>query len=186
MARKQDPAIREFVLQNVGDHPDSVASMAAAKFGLSRAGIGRYMARLITDGMITAAGNTRARRYKLKPLVDFILPLERTGLWNEDTVWREQIRPLLKDVPQNVIDICQYGFTEMLNNVLDHSQSPDVIIAYQQTYTMIEIHVWDHGIGIFRKIKQDFKLADERTALLELSKGKITSDKKNHSGEGIY
>jgi anti-sigma regulatory factor (Ser/Thr protein kinase) len=186
MARKQDPAIQEFILQNVEEHPDSIASMAAQKFGLSRTGIGRYMGRLVDDGFLSAQGNTRARRYQLKALVDFILPLERTGLWNEDTVWREHVRPIMKDVKPNVVDICQCGFTEMLNNVLDHSQSPDVVISYQQTYTTVNLHVWDHGIGIFRKIKQDFKLADERTALLELSKGKITSDKRNHAGEGIY
>ena len=47
--------------------------------------------------------------------------------------------------------------------------------------------IWDPAaVGIFNKIQQDFRLEDARTALLELSKGKLTSDKKNHSGEGIY
>src|SRR5208282_769028 len=34
--------------------------------------------------------------------------------------------------------------------------------------------------------QRDFHLDDPQTALLELSKGKLTSDKKRHSGEGIY
>jgi anti-sigma regulatory factor (Ser/Thr protein kinase) len=186
VARKQDPEIREFILQNVGENPDTVSRMAVEKFGVSRTAIARYMARLIQDGLITAQGNTRARRYQLKPLVHLVQTFERTGLWTEDTIWRENIRPIMKDVKQNVVDILQYGFTEMVNNVLDHSQSPDVLISYQQTYTTIQMVIVDHGIGIFRKIKQDFKLEDERTALLELSKGKLTSDRKNHSGEGIY
>ncbi|HKS86375.1 MAG TPA: DUF4325 domain-containing protein [Pseudolabrys sp.] len=188
MARKQDPVIREFILTNIEGHPDSVAGMAAKKFGLSRTGIARYMGRLIEDGLITAEGKTRSRRYTLKPLVDFLLPLERGVMppWTEDTVWRERILPLIKNVSQNIIDICQYGFTEMLNNVIDHSESPDAAVSYTRTYTKITLCVSDNGIGIFNKIQRDFHLADPRTALLELSKGKITSDRRRHSGEGIY
>jgi anti-sigma regulatory factor (Ser/Thr protein kinase) len=186
MARKQDPKIREFILQNVEESPDSVASMAVQKYGLSRTGVARYMARLIADGLLTAEGNTRARRYTLKPFVEQSVLLERNGLWNEDTIWRERVRPLMQNVKQNVIDICQYGFTEMLNNVLEHSQSPDANIHYKQTYTKIRMSILDNGIGIFNKIRNDFHLTDARTALLELSKGKLTSDKKHHAGEGIY
>lgn len=189
MARTQNPKIREFILQNLEEHPDSVASRAAKEFGLSRTGVARYMNRLIADGLISAEGKTRSRRYVLKTLKDFILPLERNrpAPWNEDNIWRQHIHPLMgNNVPQNVIDICQYGFTEMFNNVIDHSESPDAIISYEQTYTRLIMHVTDHGVGIFNKIQRDFNLADPRTALLELSKGKITSDRKHHSGEGIY
>jgi anti-sigma regulatory factor (Ser/Thr protein kinase) len=186
MARKQDQILREFILNNVEEHPDKVASMATEKFGLSRTGIGRYMTRLIADGLITAEGNTRARRYALKELVFETFQLERDGRWNEGTVWRERMLPLTKNVKENILDICQYGFTEMLNNVLDHSGSPDVIIQYKQTYSKIYMSILDSGIGIFNKIQNDFHLEDPRTALFELSKGKLTSDRKNHSGEGIY
>jgi anti-sigma regulatory factor (Ser/Thr protein kinase) len=172
----------------VEENPRSVTSLAAQKFGLTRAGIANYMDRLIEDGLVTAEGKTRSRHYQLKPIIDFLLPLERGVMppWTEDSVWREHILPLIKNVPQNVIDICQYGFTEMLNNVIDHSVSPDAAVSYTQTYTKIVLYVSDHGIGIFNKIQNDFHLADPRTALLELSKGKITSDKKRHAGEGIY
>jgi anti-sigma regulatory factor (Ser/Thr protein kinase) len=186
MARPQNEAIREFILENVEANPDSVSSIAVQKFGLSRNGIAKYMRRLVSDGLIVAGGKTRARRYQLRALVDEVFDLERDGFWNEDTVWRERIRPLMNDVRPNIIDICQYGCTEMLNNVLDHSLSPGVIIGYNRTYTKITIQIIDHGVGIFNKIKNDFHLADTRTALLELSKGKLTSDKRRHSGEGIY
>jgi hypothetical protein len=186
MARRQNPEIREFLLQNMETHPDSVVSMAAQKFGISRAALGGYMSKLIADGLVSAEGKTRARKYKLKLLVNEYLQKERNGLWTEDNVWRENVLPWMKGVKQNIIDVCHYGFTEMVNNVLDHSQSPDLIVAYRQTYTTIIIQVIDHGIGIFNKIQKDFHLADARTALFELTKGKLTSDKKRHSGEGIY
>lgn len=186
MARTQNPQIREFILENVEALPKTIATATALKFSISRAGVGRYMARLVNEGLLTATGETRAREYRLKPLVYKSVRLERSAYWTENDIWREHILPLMKGVRQNVVDICQYGFTEMFNNVIDHSNSPDAIIVYEQTYGNISIRVIDHGVGIFDKIKSDFKLADARTALLELSKGKLTSDRKNHSGEGIY
>jgi STAS-like domain of unknown function (DUF4325) len=44
----------------------------------------------------------------------------------------------------------------------------------------------DNGIGIFKKIQTEMGLLDERHAILELSKGKLTTDPKNHTGEGIF
>jgi hypothetical protein len=46
--------------------------------------------------------------------------------------------------------------------------------------------VLDDGIGIFRKIKAAFSLEDETQAILELSKGKLTTDPDRHSGQGIF
>ena len=84
--------------------------------------------------------------------------------------------PHLKNVKQNVLDICQYGFTEMLNNAIDHSASNDALVVVEQTYTQIFLSIIDHGVGIFDKIQKDFDLIDARSALLELSKGKLTSE----------
>jgi anti-sigma regulatory factor (Ser/Thr protein kinase) len=46
--------------------------------------------------------------------------------------------------------------------------------------------IWDHGIGIFNKIKNMLGLLDERHAVLELTKGKLTTDPRGHTGEGIF
>ena len=42
------------------------------------------------------------------------------------------------------------------------------------------------GIGIFNKIKNEKNLLDERHAVLELIKGKLTTDPTRHTGEGIF
>ena len=51
-------------------------------------------------------------------------------------------------------------------------------------------HDWvmisDDGQGIFKKIQQELGLYDERQAVLELEKGKLTTDPRRHSGEGIF
>jgi hypothetical protein len=46
--------------------------------------------------------------------------------------------------------------------------------------------VLDDGFGIFKKIQTEMNLVDERHAILELSKGKLTTDPERHTGEGIF
>jgi hypothetical protein len=46
--------------------------------------------------------------------------------------------------------------------------------------------ILDNGVGIFKKIQKAMNLLDERHAILELSKGKLTTDPANHTGEGIF
>lgn len=185
-ASRQNPSVRAFILENVDDYPGSIATRAAKQFGLSRTAISRYMRRLVNEGLLSADGRTVARRYRLKPLVDETFKIEISPALPEDVVWRFRILPLVKGVKQTVVDICQYGFTEMLNNVIDHSESKDAIISYAQNIVRLEMEIIDHGVGIFEKIKNDFNLPDARAALLELSKGKLTSNALAHSGEGIF
>jgi hypothetical protein len=45
--------------------------------------------------------------------------------------------------------------------------------------------VQDDG-GIFKKVANFLNMADNREAILQLNKGKFTSDPSNHSGEGIF
>ena len=44
----------------------------------------------------------------------------------------------------------------------------------------------DEGEGIFLKIQKALNLYDTRESLLELAKGKFTTDPANHSGEVIF
>lgn len=186
-ASRQNPAIRDFILRNVEDNPGNITTAAVTEFGLSRTAINRYMKRLIDEGLIEASGKTNARRYKLKNIVDIVFEIEDiTKSTSEDAVWRFRILPHIENIPQNVINICQYGFTEIFNNLIDHSLSDVALVSYKQTYTHVAMMIVDEGVGIFQKIQNDFGLPDARTALLELSKGKLTSDKEHHAGQGIF
>lgn len=157
------------------------------EFGLSRTSINRYLRRLIDEGLLTASGKTSARRYALKDFVDIAFRIEGiTRSSSEDAVWRFRLRPHLRGLSNNVLNICQYGFTEMFNNIIDHSLSDDAVVSLRQNCLSITMEVADSGIGIFEKIQRDFGLPDPRSALMELSKGKLTSDKRRHTGEGIF
>lgn len=184
---RQNPRVRDFILRNVTEHPGDIVALAVREFGLSRTAINRYTQRLIAEGLLTAAGNTSARHYQLKDTVNLELHItDITPDTEEDVIWRYQILPNIADIDRNIVDLCYYGFTEMFNNVIDHSVSADAIIRYTQNYSTVSMSIIDHGVGIFEKIQKDFNLADPRSALLELSKGKLTSDEERHAGWGIY
>lgn len=105
---------------------------------------------------------------------------------NEDLIWRRDIFPHLKTVNQNVLQICQYGFTEMVNNAIEHSDSPTLKIKLSRNEENVRFDVIDCGIGIFTKINGVLGLEEPDCAILELIKGKFTSDPQRHSGEGIF
>jgi hypothetical protein len=84
------------------------------------------------------------------------------------------------------VDIWRYGVTEMVNNVIDHSGSHRFKLCMDRTAVDTRCWIFDYGVGIFNKIQAAFGLPDPRDALLELAKGKLTTDPRNHSGEGIF
>ncbi len=185
MPPRQTDEIRDFIVANIEEHPGNISILTAEKFSISRQAVLRHINKLIKDGSLTVKGNTRDRKYSLKPIINSNFHLSLNGL-EEDIVWREKILPLLSDVPANINKICYYGFTEMLNNAIDHSNGKTVSINIKRTLKEVEISILDNGIGIFNKIQKELGLNDILHTILELSKGKLTTDPKRHSGEGIF
>jgi len=108
------------------------------------------------------------------------------GSLAEDVVWVNDVRPALGKLPDNVMNIWHHGFTEMLNNAIDHSGGETVFVSINNTAATTEMLIADDGVGIFKKIQHEKGLLDVRHAILELSKGKLTTDPRRHSGEGIF
>jgi anti-sigma regulatory factor (Ser/Thr protein kinase) len=104
----------------------------------------------------------------------------------EDLVWRSNIEPSLGQLQQNVSDIWHYGFTEIFNNAIDHANGRKVEVLLRKNAAATELAIIDDGVGIFKKIQTELGLLDERHAVLELAKGKLTTDPENHTGEGIF
>ena len=105
---------------------------------------------------------------------------------SEDKIWNDYVVPLLGDEKENVRAICHYGFTEMFNNVIDHSRSEKATIWVVVDALYVRISIVDYGVGIWNKLQEAFHLDDQRHALLELTKGKVTTDPGRHTGEGIF
>lgn len=178
--------VQRFIIRELPAHPQDIAKAAGEKFGITRQAVNRHLRNLVELGVLKAIGETRNRRYIFPMLRREIAWLAITPQLEEDAVWREKVAPALIGVPENVLDICRYGVTEIVNNAIDHSGSDDVGIELEYQVSRISIHIIDQGIGIFRKIKEYCGLEDERLAILELSKGKLTTDPSRHTGEGIF
>lgn len=183
---KKGDQIRSFVLRNVADHPTDISAVTAQKFGITRQAVSKHISKLINEGLLQAEGKTRARHYALKELVDESFEVEIKPDLAEDMVWTEYLKPQLTDLKKNVLDICYHGFTEMLNNVIDHSEGHHSTLGLKRNAIWVKIAVTDDGVGIFNKIQKDLGLSDKRHAILELTKGKFTTDPERHTGEGIF
>jgi anti-sigma regulatory factor (Ser/Thr protein kinase)/biotin operon repressor len=178
--------VRKFIIDILADHPRDVVRVTADKFGCSRQAVHKHLQRLIADGAVTDGGQTRNKTYQLSALVKWNRQYTLASGLAEDAVWRADIVELLGKLPENVLGIWHYGFTEMFNNVLDHSGAKGVSISLTKTAAATTINIYDDGVGIFKKIQAALDLVDERHAVLELAKGKFTTDPRNHSGEGIF
>ena len=177
--------IRHFLLTKIEDHPKDVARLASEHFGISRQAVAQHMRSLVREGLVQVSGNTKARQYELvETSSSWTVPIHE-GL-EEHIVWREHLSPLLSDLPENVRTICQHGVLEMVNNVVSHSEGEKMGLGLIRSAIQIQIFVHDDGVGLFKKVQADFALDDPRHALLELSKGKLSSDPDRHTGEGIF
>lgn len=178
--------VRKFLISNIEAHPTDIVRITSDKFNCSRQAVHKHMQRLVAEGSVIVSGTTRSKRYQLAPLLEWNRIYEVQPGLAEDAVWSAEISPLLDKMPGNVLSIWHYGFTEMFNNVVDHSEASHVTVTVVKTAASTTITIYDDGIGIFKKIQAALKLLDERHSVLELAKGKFTTDPVNHSGEGIF
>jgi anti-sigma regulatory factor (Ser/Thr protein kinase) len=119
---------------------------------------------------------------------DRILALELpiTGL-EEHTVWdRLQTEAPIRHATKQALEITRYGFTELLNNAIEHSGGTAVTVRWEPGPKVIRAELGDNGIGAFERIRLDLGLSNHRSALAELSKGKVTTQPNRHSGEGLF
>ncbi|WP_423908425.1 STAS-like domain-containing protein [Candidatus Spongiihabitans sp.] len=184
--RKRGEDIRQFILNNVEHNPKDIVALTSRAYDISRQAVNKHIKRLVEKNALLERGATRNKRYILHPLVKWEHIYTLNGTLAEDAVWRGDISEFINDLPDNVIDIWHYGFTEILNNAIDHSSGTQVHIQITKTATTTEIVIYDDGEGIFKKIQRELELSDERHSVLELAKGKLTTDPDNHTGEGIF
>ncbi len=183
-ARGED--IRRYILENVAKHPNDIGRIAAEHFGITRQAVNKHLQRLASENALTQAGHTRNRVYRLAPLSEARRAYQIIQELGEDVIWRNDTAPILGDLPENIRDIWHYGFTEMFNNAVHHSGGSEIVLRIRKTAIDTEMVLMDNGGGIFKKIQTELNLLDERHAILELSKGKLTTDPKGHTGEGIF
>lgn len=163
----------------------NVGTRLSERLGISRQTASARLRRMLRLGLVHATGTSRSRVYQLSELNRVSASYQTAGL-SEHNVWRELCAPVVADLPSNVKDIWLYGITEMVNNAIDHSGSQYVTVGMSRTALYTTAWISDAGEGIFLKIQRALGLYDPRESILELAKGKFTTDPANHSGEGIF
>ena len=166
-----------------------------ALLGVSRQALNRHLQQLVQEGAVVKEGVTRGASYRLatSPRDAGLVPVRYTrtlplpGL-QEDLVYREvaQQLNLQRALNRGVSEIARYAFTEMLNNAVDHSKSERAQVRVLVSNQQFRFEIRDPGIGVFYSIAEKFGLPDEYAALGELLKGKTTTMRKRHTGEGIF
>lgn len=177
--------IRLFLLEAIKSGRRDYLQSAVSLFGITRQAVHRHLADLVSLGYLTAEGSTRNRIYRLGPMRWHTAVYDITAV-DESTAYQRDFHFVFKDLPENIEEICHYGFTEMFNNALDHSEGHEIAVNVERTTTNITITISDDGEGIFLRIARLMGLPDPRESLLELSKGKLTTDPAHHTGEGIF
>ncbi len=183
---------REQILKLLKRKPASGADLAR-RLRISRQAVNASLRELVLSGQVIKTGATRGALYAPAsarsglPVASFAKSLKLKGL-AEDDVFRLAVQriQMSRGVAPNVRDIIQYGFTEMLNNAIEHSRAHTCGVRIWLDPYACSFIVRDPGIGLFRSIATKFGLPDENAAVGELLKGKTTTMAERHSGEGIF
>jgi len=179
-------AIREYIEEN----GSATGPELAEYLGVTRQAVSLHLRQLIASAEIFKTGSTRAARYFPHNAAAAARRVKRDLVLanlDESAVYEDiAITLSLPRLTDNIESIMHYAFTEMLNNAIDHSMSDQCSINVRLDATGVAFTVRDRGIGVFHSIADKFDLPDEHAAMIELIKGKTTTQPHAHSGEGIF
>ena len=175
--------VRRWATQTISTGSTSLSNNLAKEFNVSRVTAAKALKQLVKDGWLDSTGGTRPL-YRLGRNREVIRTYQLPNI-DEHIIWDHDFRHNF-ELADNVAGIAHHGFTEMVNNANDHSNGTQLFILMRLREGILTIAILDDGVGIFEKITRALDLPDTRLAILELSKGKFTTDPANHSGEGIF
>jgi len=184
--KEKGKKIRSQILTDVLHHPHDIVKHISNIFSITPQAVYRHLKVLEDESKIRTAGRGRGKTYFLGEVREYRMTFPLNKELSEDLLWRDYFSFLFDGMKESVVDMCQYGFTEMVNNAIDHSDGDILHIDMSRNKDSVFMIIVDNGEGIFQRIKRLCKLSDERHAIMELSKGKLTTDPDNHTGEGIF
>jgi DNA-binding transcriptional ArsR family regulator len=184
--KERGEQIRQQILRDVKHHPRDITKHISSIFSISPQAVNNHVRKLEKDDKLKSEGRGKGKVYSLGEVRSETGVFKLNNDVSEDLIWRQNFLSVFEGLRENILEICHYGFTEMVNNAIDHSSGDSVAIRVNRNVDTITISILDDGEGIFRKIHREFDLISESQAILELSKGKLTTDPQNHSGEGIF
>jgi len=184
MARYQLAAITQWITEAATAHPHDLADHLMKRLAISRSSALRLLQRLVASQWLVREGTPRRPHHRPGLLRQVVrrYALERL---DEHGPWARDFAPQLA-LGGNLARLAQHVFTELLNNAIDHSGGSSVTISMRQTPAHLQLLVSDDGCGLFERIGSTFAIQDPTLAMLELSKGKLSSQPERHTGRGLF
>ena len=176
--------IRHYILEKIGSGEQHVIQAAAENYDINQNTVHAYINELMAEGIIEREGRgvyrltTSEKKYKFKK--------DEPAFEHDMYVYTHYLLPCIEGLEKNVCDCWSYTLGEMTNNIMDHSEADAFEMHVIQDYMKTKVLLIDNGVGIFNKIRDYFGYETLDDAICELFKGKLTTDSKNHSGEGIF
>lgn len=184
LSNEQRERIRLYLLEKIDQKQPAVIQKTADAFAVTPATVYKYLDALIAEEWVR---KQKRGAYEMVSKTKTVRLSRAAGeIASEQTIYDRYIRPELNDLPANVVGIWDYLCSEMLNNVIDHSGAETLTIEVSRDALNTRIRLSDNGVGVFEKIRAFLGLSSVQEAAGELLKGKLTTDAKRHSGEGIF
>jgi len=164
------------IIKYIENHGSTGSRELSAHFGISRQALNLHLRRLIDDGKLFRTGSTRNARYHLSVTAeikrDFFSDFQVTGL-DESRIYQRLSLSLNlpADLKADVESIAHYAFTEMLNNVIDHSGSDKTRVRATLGAGKLCFEIKDWGKGVFASIADRFSLEKEYFSRQRLQTG---------------
>lgn len=184
MARLDLTALTLHITASALQHPRDLVTHIAHSTHTSPSTARKALQRLVALGWLRREGPPRQPHYHPGLMRQVVKRYALAGL-QEDLPWSRDFAPCLA-LPAEVQRITQHIFGELLNNAIDHSGGESVTVSMRQTPSHVQLLVSDDGCGVFDQLARTFALDDPALAMLELSKGKLTSQPARHAGRGLF
>ncbi len=184
MTRNRLHALTSWITTAVLNHPDDLVPALMAHAGVRRATALKLLRQLGAAGWLLRQRRGRSYRYSPGPMREVVRRYEIAGL-DEDSPWRRDFVRAF-NLTEGVLPMVRHAFSELVNNAIDHSGGTEVVVSLRQTATQVQLLVSDNGRGLFDSLATAFGFDDHQHAMLELSKGRLTSDPARHTGRGLF
>jgi anti-sigma regulatory factor (Ser/Thr protein kinase) len=184
-------SVPEAIIKYIEQHGSTGSRDLSVHFGISRQALNIHLRALIDAGRLVKTGSTKNARYHISAKVEvkerFAADFQVAGL-DESRIYQRLSLSLnlSRWLKADVESIANYAFTEMLNNVIDHSDSNRTRVRASLGAGKLSFEIKDWGKGVFASIAETYLLDNEQDAMVELVKGKTTTMPEAHSGEGIF
>lgn len=184
MARLDINTLTLWITAAAIEHPNDLADHVAQRMSVTRRTANKALQRLVELQWLAREGTKNRPKFRPGLLRQVAQRYTLAGL-EEDIPWSRDFAPFF-NLPREVARMAQHAFCELLNNAIDHSEGTSVTVSLRQTQSHVQLLVSDDGRGVFDKIHEAFSLEDPTLAMLELSKGKLTSQPQRHTGRGLF